>query len=240
MDVGARRIGILGGTFDPIHCGHLDVADAAQRALSLTRMFVITSNIPPHRQHPHSSAFHRFAMVSLAVLDRPDWRASDLELRLNAPSYTSGTLERFHERGFSATELFFVIGADAFTEIETWRDYPRILDAAHFVVVSRPGTSAVGSLRERLPRLAPRMVEPPSDPLDYGTPLIILIDAQTADVSSSAIRDRRAIGESIAGLVPPNVRQHIEQHGLYRPMTPGRRAIDAPPPTPAGGLHGEE
>jgi len=240
MDGGARRIGILGGTFDPIHCGHLDVADAAQRALSLTRMFVITSNIPPHRQHPHSSAFHRFAMVSLAVLDRPDWRASDLELRLNAPSYTSGTLERFRERGFSATELFFVIGADAFTEIETWRDYPKILDAAHFVVVSRPGTSAVGSLRERLPRLAPRMAEPPSDPLDYGTPLIILIDAQTADVSSSAIRQRLANGESIAGLVPPYVRQHIEQHGLYRPMTPGRRAMDAPPPTPAGGLHGEE
>ncbi len=239
MAGGARRLGLLGGPVDPIHCGHLDLADAAQRELSLTRMFVITSNIPPHRHHPHSSAFHRFAMVSLAVLDRPEWRASDLELRLNAPSYTSSTFERFHERGFAATELFFVIGADAFTEIETWRDYPRILDAAHFVVVSRPGTS-VRSLRERLPRLAPRMTELPVDPLDHGTPLIILIDAHTADVSSSAIRQRLANGEPIAGLVPPHVRQHIEQHGLYRPMTPGRRAIDAPPPTPAGGLHGEE
>jgi nicotinate-nucleotide adenylyltransferase len=239
MSGGARRIGILGGTFDPIHCGHLDVADAAQRELSLTRMFVVTSNIPPHRQHPHSSAFHRFAMVALAVLDRPDWRASDLELRLNAPSYTSATLERFHERGFAADELFFILGADAFAEIETWRDYPRILDAAHFVVVSRPGTS-VRSLRERLPRLARRMTEPPRDPIDYALPLIILIDAQTADVSSSAIRQRLAEGESIAGLVPPHVRQHIEQHGLYRPTTPGRRAMDAQPAAPAGGLHGEE
>src|SRR5262249_27028479 len=239
MAGGARRIGILGGTFDPIHCGHLDVADAAQRELSLTRIFVITSNIPPHRQHPHSSAFHRFAMVSLAVLDRPDWRGSDLELRLNAPSYTTHTLERFHERGFAAGELFFILGADAFAEIETWRDYPGILDAAHFVVVSRPGLS-VRSLRERLPQIAPRMTEPPSDPLDYAAPLIILIDAQTADVSSSAIRQRLAAGEPIAGLVPPRVRQHIEQHGLYGPVPPGRRAMDAPPTAPAGGVHGEE
>ncbi len=116
MSVGARRIGLLGGTFDPIHCGHLDVADAAQRALQLTRVFVITSNLPPHRPQPYSSAFHRFAMVALAVSDRPDWRATDLELRSDAPSYTSFTLAKFHERGFAATELFFIIGADAFAE----------------------------------------------------------------------------------------------------------------------------
>ena len=128
-----RRIGILGGTFDPFHCGHLDVATSAQEALELTRMFVITSNIPPHRPQPFASAYHRFAMVSFAVASRPDWRAADLELRSETPSFTSGTLAKFHERGYAASELFFVIGADAFADIGAWRDYPAILDAAHFV-----------------------------------------------------------------------------------------------------------
>ena len=135
----ARRIGILGGTFDPIHCGHLDVAEAAQAALGLDRMFVMTANIPPHRPQPAASAYHRFAMVAIAVAGRSGWRAADLELRSDAPSYTSTTLARFHERGYPASELFFVIGADAFAEIGAWHDYPQILDATHFAVVSRPG-----------------------------------------------------------------------------------------------------
>jgi nicotinate-nucleotide adenylyltransferase len=235
----ARRIGILGGTFDPIHCGHLDVADAAHEALSLDRMFVITSNIPPHRPQPFASAYHRFAMVALAVMDRPGWRAADLELRSDAPSYTSTTLEQFHERGYASSELFFVIGADAFAEIGTWRDYPKILDAAPFAVVSRPGFP-VGDLAHRLPLLAPRMAWPPIDELAQIDPLILLIDAPTADVSSSAVRRRLTAGESIDGLVPPMVVQHIEQHGLYSSMTPGRRALDAPPAPAAGRLHGED
>src|SRR4051794_29992007 len=226
MNTAARRVGILGGTFDPIHCGHLDVADAAIRELKLSRLFVITSNVPPHRPQPIASSFHRFAMVSLAVLDRPDWRAADLELRHAAPSFTSRTLDLFHERGYLSSELFFVIGADAFAEIASWRDYPRILDAAHFAVVSRPGFS-VEELPRRLPRLADRMARPPIDEVAQIDPLIILLDSPTADVSSTAIRQRRVDGESIAGLVPSNVQQHIEHHGLYTAMTPGRRAADA-------------
>ena len=233
----ARRIGILGGTFDPIHSGHLDVADAAERALQLTRMFVVTANVPPHRPQPHSSAFHRFSMVAIAVLDRPHWRASDLELRSDAPSYTAFTLAKFHDRGFAPTELFFVLGADAFVEIGSWREYPQILDASNFAVVSRPGLSAI-DLPVRLPALASRMTEP--TPRDHALPLIFLIDQPTADVSSTAIRQRIARGETIDGLVPPRVRQHIEQHGLYTSATPGRRASDAAELPAAGRLHGQE
>jgi nicotinate-nucleotide adenylyltransferase len=239
MTTGARRIGILGGTFDPIHWGHLDSGDAAVSALKLTRLFVITSNVPPHRPQPLASSYHRFAMVSLAVLDRPDWRAADLELRHDAPSFTSRTLDLFHERGYLSSELFFVIGADAFAEIASWRDYPNILSAAHFAVVSRPGFS-VKELPRRLPRLADRMARPPIDEVAQIDPLIILLDAETADVSSTAIRQRRADGESIAGLVPPNVQQHIEHHGLYSAMTPGRRGSDAPRIPAAGRLHDKE
>jgi len=235
----ARRIGILGGTFDPIHWGHLDIGDIAVSELKLSRLFVITSNIPPHRPQPLASAYHRFAMVSLAILDRPDWRAADLELRQTAPSFTSRTLEMFHERGYLSSELFFVIGADAFAEIASWRDYPSILNAAHFAVVSRPKFS-VKELPRRLPRLADRMARPPIDEVAQIDPLIILLDAPTADVSSTAIRQRRGHGESIAGLVPSHVQQHIEHHGLYTAMTPGRRASDAAQMPAAGRLHDKE
>jgi nicotinate-nucleotide adenylyltransferase len=221
-----RRIGLLGGTFDPIHAGHLDVALAAQRTLDLTYMHVITANVPPHRPEPIASSFHRFAMTALAVAGVKSWRASDLELRMPAPSYTSRTLKQFHERGYDPMELYFVLGADAFKDIHLWRDYPQILDAAHFVVVSRP-EYPVSALPEPEPRGA-------------GATSIILIDAATADVSSSAIRQARALGQPINGMVPPSVQQHIEQHGLYSPMPPDRRPRDARESAAAGRLHGED
>jgi nicotinate-nucleotide adenylyltransferase len=235
----ARRIGILGGTFDPIHCGHVDSAQAAQQTLDLAVVEVITANEPPHRPQPAASGFHRFAMVALAVVNRNGWRASDLELQQAGPSYTSRTLREFHERGYAPSELFFVVGADAFAEIGTWRDYPAILDAASFAVVARPGYP-VDELPLRLPQLAARMTDRPSAELRGTDRSIILIDAPTADVSSSAIRRRLAAGESITGLVPLTVQQHIEQHGLYTSLPPGRRASDAPQTPAAGRLHGED
>ena len=227
----ARRIGILGGTFDPIHCGHLDVGTAAESALELTEVVVITANIPPHRPQPVASSYHRFAMVALAIGGHERWRASDLELGIGSPSFTTGTLQNFHDRGFDATELFFVLGADAFAEIESWKDFPAILDRAHFAVVSRPGVPVTG-LPAQLPALADRMIGP-SDAGTRRTPSIFLIDAPTANVSATAIRQRSARGESIAGLVPPAVRQHIERHALYSTTRSG----DLPA---AGRLHGQD
>jgi nicotinate-nucleotide adenylyltransferase len=235
----SRRIGILGGSFDPFHNGHVDLGTAAQRALDLRRLFVIPSHIPPHRPQPMTSSFHRFAMAAMAVAGRPGWRVADLELRFGAPSYTSSTLQHFRERGYPPSDLFFVIGADAFSDIESWRDYPRILDATHFAVVSRPGFP-VGELSHRLPPLASRMVCPPVDLWTALDPLILLIDGPTANVSSTAIRRRLAEGQSIEGLVPPSVQQHIEQHRLYTSTVPGRRVSDAPPVQQAGRLHGQD
>jgi nicotinate-nucleotide adenylyltransferase len=234
----ARRIGILGGTFDPIHRGHTDLAAAACEALEFTRLLLIPSNIPPHRAQPSASSHHRFAMAALAISDRVGWSLSDVELRSEAPSYTTTTLSRFHQRGYLATELFFLIGADAFADIGAWKDYPHILDAAHFVVVSRPGYS-IADVPHRMPLLASRMIDPPLDELADIEPSIILIDAETTDVSSTAIRRCRAEGKSIAGMVDPRVQQHIEQHGLYTPMPPGRRRSDAPQAAAAGRLHGQ-
>ena len=233
------RIGILGGTFDPIHWGHLEAALAAEAALNLTQVLVVPSSMPPHRQRPHASSFHRFAMVSLAVGGRAGWRALDLELRDESQSYTSATLQKFHERGHKASELYFILGADAFEDIMSWKNYPAILDLAHFVVITRP-RHPVDDMPRRLPELARRMVRPPTDAISHVDPMIVLIDAPTADVSSTAIRDRRARGESVAGLVPDPVRQHIEQHGLYAATSPGRRASDVAPANAAARLHGED
>jgi nicotinate-nucleotide adenylyltransferase len=233
-----RRIGLLGGTFDPIHMGHLELASAAADALQLTEVLLIPANVPPHRPKPLTSSFHRFAMVALAVAGRPGWRASDMELRHESPSYTATTLRRFEERGYKPTELFFLIGADAFADIASWRDYPRILTRAHFAVVSRPGRP-VAQLAERLPALAARMTSAAELQADAG-PAIILIDHPTVDVSSTAIRSRLAHGESIDGMVDPRVQQHIEQHGLYRLSTPDRRVTGGIVDSRAGRLHGED
>ena len=233
----SRRVGILGGTFDPIHVGHLDLGQAAETALSLTRVFVVPAHIPPHRSEPSASSYHRFAMVALSLAGRGRWQGLDVELRSQLPSYTTDTLRHFHEWGFAPSELFFLTGADAFLEIATWKDYPGILSRANFAVVSRPGCSAA-ELPRRLPALASRMKQAPFEQHQADAPVIFLIDAATADVSATAIRRRRAEGQSIAGLVVPAVQQHIEQHDLYAPEIPGRRAQENVPSPAAGRLHG--
>jgi nicotinate-nucleotide adenylyltransferase len=220
-----RRVGILGGTFDPIHCGHIDMGRAAWNALGLTTLIAIPAHIPPHRDQPSASSHHRFAMVALAIAAESRWRVSDVELRTEAPSYTSDTLARFHERGYGASEMFFIIGTDAFADIARWKDYPLILSRASFAVVSRPGYS-VTQLPERLPFLKPRMVQTPADITSQTEARVFLIDAPTANVSSTAIRQHRAAGRSIAGMVVPSVEQHIERHRLYTSVPPGRRASD--------------
>jgi len=218
------RTGVLGGTFDPIHAGHLDVADAARTELALDEVWLVPSCVPPHRMAgPHASVHHRFAMVALAAADRPGIVASDLELQAPGPSFTSATLNRLAATGRRPWQLFFITGADAFEEITTWRDYPDILDRAHFVVISRPGTP-VGSLRRRLPALAPRMIGPDADLerrlVAGGATGVFLLDAATADVSSTDIRRRVASGGSLAGLVPAGVETYIRRHRLYATSSP--------------------
>lgn len=218
----ATRLGLLGGTFDPIHCGHLEVARAARETLRLDHVLFLPSRLPPHRTRaPRASGCHRFAMLALAVLDQPGFLASDIELSRSGPSYSVDTLTTMHARGWRPAQLFFITGMDAFAEIETWRDYPALLDYAHFVVVARPGHSA-DALRERLPALAPRFVDAAVGPVEdrhltQPNTAIVLIHAATPDVSSTDIRRRLQSGESLRGHVPDAVERYIEQHRLYAP-----------------------
>lgn len=203
------RIGILGGTFDPIHLGHLDAARAAERALALDRVLLLPSRTPPHRSaEPRASVFHRFAMAALAAAEG-EMSVSDLELRREGPSFTALTLEALHRDGYTPSQLFFITGSDAFAEVGTWYDYPRILQLANFVVVSRPGAPKVSDL-----------IPNPQSPIPHvnpTAPAVFSVEAITPDVSATDIRRRIGAGESIDGLVPSSVAGHIRRHRLYVP-----------------------
>ena len=222
------RLGLLGGTFDPIHVGHMAAAEAVCRTLQLDEVWLLTSRVPPHRPQPVASVHHRFAMVALAVQEQPAMRASDLELLSPGPSYTSATLARLRTAGFDPLQLFFIAGADAFAEIATWRDYPGFLDAANFVVVSRgqrppePDVLAAPGVASRLRHAGPGFDATPGDQTQ-----ILLIDHSTPDVSSTAIRERCARGESIAGMVAPAIERHIVRHALYAGGGPPRRGTSS-------------
>jgi nicotinate-nucleotide adenylyltransferase len=211
----SHRLGILGGTFDPIHVGHIAAADAAQRALSLDSILLIPSRIPPHRAQPATaSAEDRFAMAQLAADGRPGWSVSRIEIDREGPSYTFDTLT---ELAKPASQIFFITGADAFAEIATWSRYPAVLDLANFVVVSRPGIT-LDSLRERVPSAF--RTHPPCSPSDLRAlgsekSRVILVEAHTPDVSSTDIRRRVRTGESLSGLVTDRVAAYISAHGLY-------------------------
>jgi nicotinate-nucleotide adenylyltransferase len=202
--IASRRLGILGGTFDPVHFGHLDAADAARRALHLDEIWLIPSSDPPHRPaDPLASGFHRFALVTLAIQGDDRLRASDIELTRTGPSYTADTLRAVARQGWQPSQIFFILGTDAFAEIATWREFPAVLDAANFAVIARPGIT-LDAATARTPSLHGRL----------GAS-IFLVETRTRDVSSSTIRARLAARQPIGDLVPAAVARHIAAHHLY-------------------------
>ena len=220
------RLGILGGTFDPIHVGHLDAADAASAALGLDEILLVPAHDQPLRViDPRASVYQRFAMAVLAVEERPECHVSDMELLRQGHSYTEDTLRALHDSGWRASQLFFILGSDAFAGIAAWHGYPGLLDLAHFAVIARPGMTIDGATA-RTPELRTRVSPVPREQVATdGATRIFLVHAHTRDVSSTAIRERLASGQPIEELVPPAVARHIHKHHLYG-------AVDS--------LHGED
>ena len=207
------RTGVLGGTFDPIHLGHHDLALAAQRALALDRVLLVPSRVPPHRTPgPVASAAERLHMVRLMAAAHAELDASDVEIQSSGPSYTASTLERLGTR--EPGQFFFITGADAFADIATWYRYPDVLDLSHFVVVSRPG-HPVSRLPELLPELETRMRTVAEATTSARGPWIWLVDARTRDISSSDIRARLATGRPVEALLDPQVSDYIARRDLY-------------------------
>lgn len=216
--MGSSRIGILGGSFDPVHVGHLHSAEEVREALDLDLVYFVPANQPPHkpgrRLAPGSA---RLAMVELAVADNPAFRASAIEIERGGVSYSVDTLRSFATQEPRAA-LFFVVGIDAYREIQTWKDAAQIFELASVVVTSRPPQPADSSI-EDLPVAAREAFcyDPPT--LSYrhriGTTLRFL-PITGFDVSATVIRERIRQRRSIRYLVPPAVERYIRDHQLYR------------------------
>lgn len=210
-----RRLGVLGGTFDPVHFGHLDAADAARSALALHDVLFVPSHDPPHRPvDPHATAFQRFALVALAINGIAGYRVSDEEVLREGSSYTSDTLRALHAAGWAPSQLFFILGADTFAEIATWHEFPAVLDGAHFAVIARQGMTIEAALA-RTPDLRSRARPASAHAGAGGRTGIFLVEASTRDISSTIIRRRLAARQPIDDLVPSAVARHILAHHLY-------------------------
>ncbi len=211
------RIGILGGTFDPIHLGHLRLAEEVGDDLRLENIYLIPASYPPHKEKRTVTSFlHRFAMTELAACESPLFKASDLEGQREGFSYSIDTLREFHRIFEKDLQLYFIMGLDAFLEIDTWREYQQLFEYAHLVVIQRPGLPS-----EKLePFLLSLNVEyrkmgengPFLMPTGYS---LIYKRATLMEISSTDIRHRAAGGRSIRFLVPEAVRSYIINKGLY-------------------------
>jgi len=203
-------IGILGGTFDPIHYGHLRPAQEAVQQLALAELRFIPAAQPPHRTPPVASAAQRLAMVELAIRGLPGLRVDDRELQRGGLSYTVLTLESLRTE-FGPTPLCLLIGADQFRSFETWHRWREIPDLAHLVVLNRPGATP-----ETLPSWARVRVcehfrllrESPAGRLAF-------LPVSPQDISATRIRAALARGESVQGLLPEAVLDYIRTNQIY-------------------------
>jgi nicotinate-nucleotide adenylyltransferase len=214
------RIGLQGGTFNPVHLGHLRAAGEARRRLALDRVLLIPSAQPPHKPSlDMAPAEHRLRMVKLACRGRAGLAASGLEIEAGGTSYSILTLENVRRRKPEAV-FFFVLGIDAFLEIKTWRAYRDVLAQCHFVVTSRPGYDLARARRvlDGAPSYRFREVESGAAAAARlpRTPTIFLLRMDALDVSSTDVRSRARRGESLAGLVPGPVEKYIRRHRLYQ------------------------
>ena len=212
------RIGILGGTFDPVHLGHLRTAEEAGEKLNLEKVYLIPSFLPPHKtDEPIAPFHHRLAMVRMAVDGSPLLDALDLEGRRKGVSYSIETLKELNRVLHPDPELFFILGTDAFLEIETWKDYRELFDYAHFVIIQRPGYEAK-QLGPFLAEIRPDITKStePDTYLTTSGKTIRILSLTFMGISSTKLRRMVAQGKSIRFLVSEPVRKYIATQGLYR------------------------
>jgi nicotinate-nucleotide adenylyltransferase len=214
----ARRIGILGGSFDPIHLGHLRSAEEVREAFALDALAFVPTNRPPHKPDRRlADGRQRLAMVELAVGGNPAFYASSLEVDRGGISYSIDTLEALAAIDRNA-ELFFIVGVDAFGEMQTWKDATRLFGLANVVVTNRP-PHAAGTSIEHLPVAAQQAFcyDPATLSYRHRSGTRLHFHSITAlDISATALRERVRRGQSIRYLVPPDVERYIGEHGLYR------------------------
>jgi len=230
------NIGLFGGTFDPIHRGHLALAQAARESLKLSRILFVPANVPPHKQTQPLSAFaHRYAMIALATAQEKTYTPSLLEGPENCespsrrkekaekPNYTIDTIKLLKQSLKKADRIFLLIGIDAFADIAKWRQAEALFRECEFVVASRPGFSLAdvanalpASLRPRQEVTRPFHKQAATGDLVLSGVTIHLLDQVYQPVSSTAIREAVAAGKSLTRFMEPAVAEYIKKMGLYK------------------------
>jgi nicotinate-nucleotide adenylyltransferase len=232
------NIGLFGGTFDPIHRGHLALARAARERCKLARVVFVAANVPPHKQRQPLLAFaHRYAMIALATAQEKDFAPSLLEApedfgsespgkekaRAAKPNYTIDTVRRLKQSFKKADRLFLLIGIDAFADIANWHQAEALFRECEFVVASRPGFSLAdvanalpASLRPRVEVTRPFHKQAATGDLVLKGVTIHLLDEVYQPISSTAVRDAAAAGKPLGRLVEPAVAEYIKKMGLYK------------------------
>jgi len=223
------NIGILGGTFDPIHRGHTALAQAASEKFDLGKVFFIPANVPPHKQkRPLTSYAHRYAMIVLATADNKKFlpslaEAPDEEQRSLQPNYSIDTMRRFKQQLKKADKLFFLIGIDAFLDIAKWREPEALLRECEFIVASRPGYSLADvanslpqSMRPAVAVTKPFQKQPARGDLVLNGAAVHLLEGVHSDVSATQVREAVAAGKSLGRYLDPAVAEYIRKTGLYK------------------------
>ena len=224
------RIALYGGTFDPVHLGHLEVAHQVCELFEIDRVLFIPANVAPHKVgRPVTQALHRYAMLTLATQNDDDMCVSTFELESKHGGYTVDTLTHFQKEFGDATDLFFIMGADSWAEISTWRDWQRLLSLANHIVVTRPGyeiASPSEELRDRLIDIRSGGQNEESragtsqlnEFLNHAPGRVFLTDIVMRDVSATQVRNVASDGgyDQLVKLVPPAVAEYIRKYGIYR------------------------
>jgi nicotinate-nucleotide adenylyltransferase len=233
-----KRIALYGGTFDPVHSGHLEVARRVAQLFEIEKVVFIPAQMAPHKiGRPVTEPIHRYAMLALATQNDPQLSISTFELDAPDRRYTVDTVEHFQRALGDETELFFIMGADSWSEITTWREWERLLAITNHIVVTRPGyepaTTHVGELGERIEDLRSSLECGGLTPLSARsslsddkaapgrrTPKIFFTDVVMLDVSATRIRALASEGrtEELTELLPGPVLEYIKKYGIYREL----------------------
>lgn len=201
------KIGIFGGTFDPIHIGHLIIAEHARDELGLNRLLIIPAFMPPHKQGRRIiDATHRYEMARLATAENPKFEVSDIEMKRHGVSYSVETLHIIQAKVKVLSEYYFIVGSDMLPELHTWKEIDRFVEMCTFVVAVRPGFKKQNWKKTGLGLSEETREKVLANPLE--NPLV--------DVSSTDIRKRVAEDKSIHYMVPKDVEEYIHKHRLYR------------------------
>lgn len=215
-----ERIGLFGGTFNPVHSGHLKAAEIVQKRFLLDKILFIPSYIPPHKDTADiASPSHRLKMVEIALRGYPHFVPCSIEIDAEETSYSIITINRI-KKLYRKSWVFFILGIDAFLEVDTWKDYEQLLEQCFFVVMSRPGylldkakKILEGKYREKMCMLSRSESVKDEMLLSFR---IFLLPIGALDIASTEIRGRIKRGDSIKGMVSERVEAHIKENRLYK------------------------